>query len=109
MRSAPQVLFSLTILKISSRTSLLTHFLPERFRFRESHFQYSLNPDLCQRTTVSGWIRIKAFRQSVQRRRKTIQNNLSGAENRDWGRRRAKKASRCRMARRSEEHTSELQ
>src|ERR1035438_9966506 len=86
MRSAPQVLFSLTILKISSRTSLLTHFLPGRFRFRESHFQYSLNPDLCQRTTLSGWTRIKAFRHPGQSRHKTIQNNLSGAENRGCGR-----------------------
>src|ERR1035437_3035487 len=36
MRGAPQVWFSLTIRKISSRISLLTHLLPTRVRCRVS-------------------------------------------------------------------------
>jgi len=67
--------------KISTRNSLLTHFLPRRVRCRESHVQYSLNPARCQRTTVSGWTRINACFHSGQSRRKITQNNLSGAAN----------------------------
>jgi hypothetical protein len=33
---------------------MLTHFLPTTARCREIHFQYILNPALCQRITVSG-------------------------------------------------------
>jgi hypothetical protein len=59
-RGAPQDEFSATMRKMSSRSSRLTHFLPTRFRCRESHVQYNLNLALCQRTTVSGWTRINA-------------------------------------------------
>src|SRR4051794_15871221 len=80
MRGAPHVEFSATIRKISSRNSLLMHFLPERTRRRESHVQYSLNPARCQRTTVSGWTRINACLHSGQSRRKITQNSLSEVE-----------------------------
>jgi hypothetical protein len=39
--------------KMSSRSSMLTHFLPAGVRCRERHPQYNLNPALCQRATVS--------------------------------------------------------
>ena len=80
MRGAPHVEFSATIRKISSRNSLLTHFLPARTRRRESHVQYSLNPARCQRTTVSGWTRINACIHSGQNRRKITQNSLPDVE-----------------------------
>jgi len=54
--------------KMSSRNSLLTHFLPARDRCLESQVQYNLNPARCQRTTVSGWTRINARRQPTQSR-----------------------------------------
>jgi hypothetical protein len=44
MLGAPHVEFSATMRKISSRKSLLTHFLAARTRRRESYVQYSLNP-----------------------------------------------------------------
>src|SRR3954453_23682239 len=80
MRGAPHVEFSATIRKISSRNSLLMHFLPEQTRRRESHVQYSLNPARCQRTTVSGWTMINARFHSGQSRRKITQNSLSEVE-----------------------------
>jgi hypothetical protein len=43
-RGAPQVLFSATMRKMSSRSSLLTQRLPAQARCREIHFQYILNP-----------------------------------------------------------------
>ncbi len=79
MRGAPQVGFSVTMRKMRSRNSLLvrTFFLHER-RCREIHFQYSLNPARCQRTTVSGWtIRSVCFHPGQNRRRMT-QNSRSG-------------------------------
>ena len=54
MRGAPQVGFSATIRKISSRTSLLIGFLPTAFRACEIQLQYSRKPVRCRRTTVSG-------------------------------------------------------
>ncbi len=67
--------------EIGSRNSLLTPLLPPRVRRRESHFQYSLKPTLRQRTTVSGWTIIKAFRQTGQRARSITQSNPSALEN----------------------------
>ena len=43
IRGAPQVAFSATMRKMSSRNSLLTHFRPAWTRCRESQVQYSLN------------------------------------------------------------------
>ena len=99
MRSAPQVLFSATIRKIRSRSSLLVDLLPMRTPLREIHFQYSLNPARCQRTTVSGWTRIRAFRHPDHRRRSITQSSRSPFENRCCGRRRASTQSCCRNAR----------
>jgi hypothetical protein len=77
MRGAPQVGFSATMRKISSRSSLLTHFLPARTRCRESQVQYSLKPARCHRTAVSGWTRINACLHPDQNRRKMTQKSLS--------------------------------
>src|ERR1035441_9430482 len=98
MRGAPQVGFSLTIRKISSRSSLLTHFLPTRVRCRESHVQYNLKPALCHRTTASGWRRISAQFHPGQSRRKITQKNLSDRANRGCGRLRCRTVSCCRRA-----------
>src|ERR1039457_2603898 len=51
-------------------------------RCRESHLQYNLKPARCQRTTVSGWMRISARFHPGQRRRKIPQKNLSEIPNR---------------------------
>jgi len=80
MRGVPHVELSATMRKISSRNSLLTHFLPARTRRRESHAQYRLNPARCQRTTVSGWTMINARFHAGQSRRKITQNSLSEVE-----------------------------
>src|SRR5580658_3818913 len=80
IRGAPHVEFSATMRKISSRNSLLTHFLPARTRRCESHVQYSLNPARCQRTQVSGWTKINVCIRSGQSRRKITQNSLSEVE-----------------------------
>jgi hypothetical protein len=82
-----------------SRSSLLTHLLPARVRCREIHFQYSLKPARCQRTTVSGCTRISARCHLDQRRDKVVQNNLSEVEKRGRGRRSFRTASCCRRAR----------
>ena len=84
---------------MSSRISLLVGLLPPHSLAREIHFQYSLNPARCQRTTVSGCTRINAFRQPDQMRRSMIQRNRSLFENLAGGRRRAKTASCWRNAR----------
>src|SRR5260370_1489711 len=78
MRGAPQVGFSTTMRKISSRNSLLIPFLPEIFRWRDIQFQYNRNPVRCQRTTVSGVTIIRACFHWDHRRRVITQNNLSG-------------------------------
>lgn len=98
MRGAPQVGFSTTMRKMSSRSSLLAHFLPARARLRESQVQYALNPARCHRTTVSGWTRISASFHPRQSRRKTTQNNRSDATSRGCGCRLFKTASCCRSA-----------
>jgi hypothetical protein len=64
---------------------MLMHFLPARVRCRESHFQYNLNPALCQRTTVSGWTKISACFHPGQKRRNSTQNNLSDKTTRGRG------------------------
>jgi hypothetical protein len=66
MREAPQVGFSATMRKMSSRSSLLICFLPVRIRCRERQNQYSRKPARCQRTTVSGLTRISDRFQPVQ-------------------------------------------
>ena len=78
---------------------MLTYFLPTRVWCRESHVQYSLNPVRCQRTTVSGWMRINACLHPGQSRRNITQNNRSAVANRGCGCRRLKTVSCCRRAR----------
>src|SRR5690348_5645924 len=75
MRGAPQVEFSATIRKISSRTSVDSFFLPICFLTFEVQLQYSRNPARCQRTTVSGVRR--DLLQSVQNRHASTQKSLS--------------------------------
>ena len=77
MRGAPHVGFSVTIRKISSRTSLLIGFLPTAFRACEIQLQYGRKPVRCQRTTVSGVTRINDLSQPDQTSRKTTRNSLS--------------------------------
>src|SRR5450759_5075336 len=55
MRGAPQLGLSATIRKINSRICLeILRPPPTGFRTLQSMAQYSLNPDRCQRATVSG-------------------------------------------------------
>src|ERR1700751_1950262 len=77
MRGAPQVEFSATIRKISSRTSLDSFFLPICFLTFEIQLQYSRNPARCQRTTVSGVTTRRDLLQSVQNRHASTQKSLS--------------------------------
>ena len=99
MRGAPQVRFSATMRKISSRNSLLTHFLHAQPRCRDSHFQYSLNPVRCQRTTVSGCTRSNTRFHPDQSRHISTQNNLSAIASFGSGRFSLKTASCCRRTR----------
>jgi len=78
LQEAPQVGFSTTMRKISSRNSLLIRFLPEIFRWRDIQFQYNRNPARCHRTTVSGVTITRACFHWDHRRRVITQNNLSG-------------------------------
>src|SRR6201984_758035 len=77
MRGAPQVGFSATIRKISSRTSVDSFFLPICFLAFEIQLQYSRNPARCQRTTVSGVTTRRDLLQSVQNRHASTQKSLS--------------------------------
>ncbi len=106
MRGAPQVGFSATMRKISSRTSLLIGFLPTACRAREIQLQYSRNPARCQRTTVSGVTRINDLFQPDQTFRKTSQNNLSTELSRGRGRFACRASSCCRRARFSKRSSS---
>lgn len=69
--------FSATMLKISSRTSLLTGFSADRLPTRETNPQYNWKTARCQRTTVSGDTRMSAVFREGQRRRKTTLKSLS--------------------------------
>ena len=62
---------------------------------RGFHLQKHRNPRRCQRTTVSGWTRIRALLQRGHIRRSTIQKSRSAAGSRRRGRRAARTAS-CR-------------
>jgi len=99
IRGAPHVGFSATIRKMSSRSSLLTGFLPALTRCREIHFQYNLKPSRCHRTTVEGSTIRSTLRHAGQRPRNAIQKSLSVSLGRDRGRFLANAASCCRKAR----------
>src|SRR5215831_6067069 len=79
MRGAPQVGFSATIPKISSRTSLDSFFLPTCFLPFEIKLQYSRKPARCQRTTVSGLTSTRDCFQAPKKRRANTQKILSTA------------------------------
>ena len=98
IRGAPHVGFSVTIRKISSRNSLLTHFRPARVLCRERHVQYSLKPARCQAATVSGRTITSVRFHPDQNRRSITQKTLSGVVS--LGRQRCpfKTASCCRKA-----------
>ena len=86
MRGAPQVGFSATIRKISSRTSLPIGFLPNGILRRESHVQYKRKPVRCQRMTVWGVTRISDVLQPGQIFLKATQKSLSKEPSRGRGR-----------------------
>jgi hypothetical protein len=84
IRGAPDLGFSPTMRKISSRNSLLTRFRPARVLCRESHVQYNLKPVRCQPTTVSGWTMTSVRFPPDQNRRSITQKNLSGVVSLGW-------------------------
>src|SRR5215469_16714588 len=94
MRGAPQVGFSATMRKISSRTSRLKGFLPAARRVRDSQDQYNRKPVRCQRTTVSGVTSRSGFFHPDQSFRRATQNTLSKEPSRRRGRL-ARRASSC--------------
>lgn len=99
MRGAPQVEFSATMRKISSRSCLLVGLRLTLILRREIHVQYSLNPARCQRTTDSFWtIRIARF-QPDQNRLRVVQKILSGSVSHRRGCFRTMTESCCRKAR----------
>jgi hypothetical protein len=97
-RGAPQLGFSATILKISSRISFEIFFLPGVFRTRESMLQYQRNPARCHCTTVSGLTKMSASFQEDQRRRASSQKSLSAAVSFGRGCLRLKTLNCCRSA-----------
>jgi len=94
-----QVLFSATMRKMSSRTSLLTRPLPAQMRCREIPFQYPLNPARCQRTTVAGRTITRASFEPDHNRLKTTQKSRSGNASLGYGCFVSKIARCCRRAR----------
>jgi hypothetical protein len=99
IRGAPQVGFSTTIRKISSRTSFGVRLLPTCARTLEINLQYIRKPVRCQRTTVSGVTTMRACFHSDQKRRTTTQNSLSKRPRFGRGCRRFSTASCCRSTR----------
>ncbi len=99
MRGAPHVEFSVTIRKISSRTSLLIGLLPTAFRAREIQLQYSRKPARCHRATVSGVTRTNDPLQPGHTLRKTTRNSLSTELRLGRGRFACRASSCCRRAR----------
>ena len=99
IRGAPQVGFSSTILKINSRTSFETCFLPNTRRVLEMVRQYKANPAVCQRTTVSGFTIMRACFQPDQNLLTKTQKSLSNATSRGLGCLRFKTVSCCRRTR----------
>src|SRR2546429_3591948 len=99
MRGTPQVLFSRTIRKISSRTSADSCFLPTCFFAFEIKLQYSRNPARCQRTTVSGLTSTRDCFQAPQKRRANNQKIFSTTSIPGFGCLRFSTASCCRRTR----------
>ena len=80
-RGAPQRGLALLIFRISSRISGATPGRPG-LRRRLFQVQYRLNPQRCQRTTVSGFTMTRTPSQSVQILRNSTQNPRSTFESR---------------------------
>ena len=80
-RGAPQSGLALLMFRISSRISGATPGRPG-LRRRLFHAQYRLNPQRCQRTTVSGFTMTRTLSQSVQILRNSTQNPRSTFESR---------------------------
>ena len=80
-RGAPQRGLALLMFRISSRISGATPGRPG-LRRRLFHAQYRLNPQRCQRTTVSGFTMTRTLSQSVQILRNSTQNPRSTFESR---------------------------
>jgi hypothetical protein len=98
LRGAPHVGFSATMRKISSRSSLLTHFRPARALCREHHVQYNLKPARCQRTPVSGWTMTSVRLHPDQNPRSITQKTLSEVASLGRGCRALRTVSCCRKA-----------
>ena len=96
-RGAPQKGLALLMFRISSRISRATLGRPG-LRRRLFQVQYRLNPERCQRTTVSGFTMTRTLSQSVQILRNSTQNSRSTFESRGRFTERWRTASCCRRA-----------
>ena len=97
MRGAPQRGLALLMFRISSRISGATPGRPG-LRRRLFQVQYRLNPQRCQRMTVSGFTMTRTLSQSVQILRNSTQNSRSTFESRSRFTERWRTASCCRRA-----------
>ena len=96
-RGAPQSGLALLMFRISSRISGATPGRPG-LRRRLFQVQYRLNPQRCQRMTVSGFTMTRTLSQSVQILRNSTQNPRSAFESRGRFTERRSTASCCRRA-----------
>ena len=96
-RGAPQRGLALLMFRISSRISGATPG-PPGLRRRLFQVQYRLNPQRCQRMTVSGFTMTRTLSQSVQILRNSTQNPRSTFESRGRFTERRRTASCCRRA-----------
>ena len=96
-RGAPQKGLALLMFRISSRISRATLGRPG-LRRRLFQVQYRLNPERCQRTTVSGFTMTRTLSQSVQILCNSTQNSRSTFESRGRFTERWRTASCCRRA-----------
>ena len=96
-RGAPQSGLALLMFRISSRISGATPGRPG-LRRRLFQVQYRLNPQRCQRMTVSGFTMTRTLSQSVQILRNSTQNPRSTFESRGRFTERRSTASCCRRA-----------
>ena len=96
-RGAPQRGLALLMFRISSRISGATPGRPG-LRRRLFQVQYRLNPQRCQRMTVSGFTMTRTLSQSVQILRNSTQNPRSTFERRGRFTERRRMAICCRRA-----------
>ena len=96
-RGTPQRGLALLMFRISSRISGATPGRPS-LRRRLFQVQYRLNPQRCQRMTVSGFTMTRTLSQLVQILRNSTQNSRSTFESRGRFTERRRTASCCRRA-----------